>query len=83
MLGSCDGIDETIGGLRGLADIITDFVIQQMVVEGSNVMTWYDFHTSICEPMPTVNWSRVVDGRIAAIRAVFDPRPLLEAQTPR
>ena len=42
-------------------------------------MTWYEFHTTVCDPMPTVNCSHVENGRITAIRAVFDPRPLLAA----
>ena len=81
VLGACDGIDETIAGLQGMAGLIADFDIQRMVVEGQDVMTWYDFHTNVCEPMPTVNWSHVTEGKIGAIRAVFDPRPLLAAQS--
>jgi hypothetical protein len=80
VLGACDGIDETMAGLQGMAGLIADFDIQRMVVEGQDVMTWYDFHTNICDPMPTVNWSHVTEGKISAIRAVFDPRPLLEAR---
>lgn len=64
-----------------MAEIISDFVVQRMVVEGDHIMTWYDFHTTVCEPMPTVNWSHVVDGRISEVRAVFDPQPLLAAQS--
>ena len=79
MLGATDGIDDTIAGLQGMHRVVADFVVQRMVVEGDDVMTWYDFHSTVCDPMPTVNWSHVEDGLITAIRAVFDPRPLLEA----
>jgi hypothetical protein len=26
--------------------------------------------------MPTANWSHIEDGKIATIRATFDPRPI-------
>lgn len=79
VLGATDGIDDTLAGLRGMAAIVTDFQVQAMVVDGDDVMTWYDFHTTVTDPMPTVNWSHVQSGKITAIRAVFDPRPLLAA----
>jgi limonene-1,2-epoxide hydrolase len=79
VLGATDGIDDALAGLRGMAAIVMEFRVQAMVADGDDVMTWYDFHSSVAEPMPTVNWSHVRDGKIAAIRAVFDPRPLLAA----
>ena len=33
-------------------------------------------HTTSTEPLPTVNWSHIENGRIAQIRVTFDPRPL-------
>lgn len=81
VLGATDGIEATLAGLQGMAEILSDFVVHRMVIDGDDVMTWYDFHTTVCEPMPAVNWSHVQNGRIAAIRAVFDPRPLLAAPT--
>ena len=80
VLGATDGVDATLAGLRGMAEIVSDFVVQRMVVDGDDGMTWYDFHSTVCEPMPTVNWSHVRNGRIRAVRAVLDPRPLLTAQ---
>ena len=78
VLGATDGIDETIAGLQGMARMIRDIEVVRMVAEGDDVMTWYDLHTTVApDPVPTVNWSHVRDGKIAAIRAVFDPRPLL------
>jgi len=79
-LGTADGIDTCMEGLTRLATIITDIDIRGMVVEGSDVMTWYELHTSVAPPCPTVNWSHVDAGKIAAIRAVFDPRDLIAGQ---
>jgi len=77
VLGTAKGVEECMAGVIGLGKIMTDIVIHQMVVEGSDVMTWYDLCTVVAPPTPTVNWSRVEDGQITAIRAVFDPRELL------
>jgi hypothetical protein len=76
-MGSADGAEECMRGLRGMAGMITDVVIQKMWVDGPDVITWFDLHTSSVPPVPTVNWSHIEDGRIARIRVTFDPRPLL------
>jgi hypothetical protein len=77
-LGSTDGADDCLRGLQGMAERMDDIVIHT-VVAGSDVVTWYDLHMWDVEPVPTANWSHVEGGRIAAIRATFDPRPMLEA----
>jgi ketosteroid isomerase-like protein len=77
-MGTADGIDECIAGLRRMAEsIMTDLTLHARVVEGSDAMTWFDLHTATTPPIPTVNWSRVEDGLITRIRVTFDPRPLL------
>jgi SnoaL-like domain len=75
-LGSADGAEECIRGLTGLAQFITDIVIHKIFVDGPDVLTWYDLHTTVAPPSPTANWSTVENGRITTIRATFDPRPL-------
>ena len=65
-------------GLRGLRELITDIVVRHRWVDGPEVVTWFDLHTTASpEPSPTVNWSHVEGGRITAIRVTFDPRPLV------
>jgi limonene-1,2-epoxide hydrolase len=77
VLGVATGVEEVLAGLRGMAEnSMTDIDIQIMVADGADVLTWFDLHTRTTEPLPTVNWSHVVDGRIARIRVTFDPRPL-------
>ena len=77
-LGTADGADACLEGLRGMSRILSDIVIQRMVVEGDDVMTWFDLHSTVAPPCPTVNWSHVEDGRIAEIHMTFDPRELLK-----
>ena len=74
-LDTADGIDECMQGLQGMSQMITDVEIEQIWVDGPDVITWYELHTNVAEPAPTANWSRVEDGKITAIRATFDARP--------
>jgi len=37
-----------------------------MWVDGPDVVTWFDLHTSVADPIPTANWSHVEDGRSRA-----------------
>jgi ketosteroid isomerase-like protein len=83
VLGSCDGIDETVAGLQGMGALVDRFDVQKMIADDTDVITWYDFRTTTGLSMPTVNWSHLnADGRIDAIRVVFDPRELLASSQP-
>lgn len=75
-LGSADDAESCMRGLKGMSQILTDVVIHKMLVDGPDVLTWFDLHTSVAPPAPTANWSHVADGRITAIRVTFDARPL-------
>lgn len=75
-LASIDGADECVDGMRGLAKILTDIRVQKRFVDGPDVLTWFDLHTSVAPPAPTANWTHVEDGRITRIQVTFDPRPL-------
>lgn len=75
-LGTADGGDECLAGLKGMSRILTDIVVHKRWVDGPDVITWFDLHTSVAPPAPTANWSHVSAGRIAAIKVTFDARPL-------
>ena len=75
-MGTADGVDDCLKGLAAMAAMMTDLVIQKIFVDGDDVLTWYDIHTANTPPLPTANWSRVQNGKITRIRAVFDPRPI-------
>lgn len=79
VLGTANGAEECLAGLRGMAEsIMTDLTLHVRVVEGQDAVTWFDLHTATTPPIPTANWSHVENGLITRIRATFDPRPLLD-----
>jgi ketosteroid isomerase-like protein len=73
--GTADGVEECMRGLQGMAPMITRIHVRKIWVEGLDVITWYDLHTTAAQPAPTANWSHLENGRITAIRATFDARP--------
>jgi hypothetical protein len=80
-LGHAGNADECVAGLQRMSQIVTDIVIRKTFVDGQDVLTWYDLHTATTGPLPTVNWRHVENGKIAWIRATFDPRPLTASAT--
>lgn len=76
-LGHVEGGEENATALAGLLQIVTGVEVHRVLSDGPDVMTWYDLHTSVAAPAPTVNWSRVEDGRIVRMRVTFDPRGLV------
>jgi hypothetical protein len=76
-LGHANGADEIAEAIQRLFAITTDIVIQEMAVDGNNVVTWFDLHTSVAPPTPVANWSQVENGKIARVRATFDPRAII------
>ena len=75
-LGTADGAAEMRAGLERLAEITTDIVVVKRWVDGPDVLTWFELHTSVADPVPVVNWTHVEDGRITRVRVTFDPRSL-------
>jgi ketosteroid isomerase-like protein len=76
-LGTAGNGDEMATAIQGLFAITTDVVVQVMAADGGDVVTWFDLHTTVAPPTPVANWSQVRDGKIARIRATFDPRALI------
>lgn len=76
-MGQAHGADECVDGMRGLASITTDVVVQKMIGDESDVVTWFELHTAGASPCTVANWTHVEDGKITKIRVTFDPRPLL------
>jgi SnoaL-like domain len=75
-LGTADDAETCIQGMKTMAQIITDIVIHKTFVDGSDVLTWFDLHTTVAAPCPTANWSQVQNGKITAVRVTFDARLL-------
>lgn len=74
-LASLDDADSCLEGLKGMSQILTDIEVHKVFVDGDDVLTWFDLHTSVADPAPTANWMHVADGRITAIQVTFDARP--------
>lgn len=70
------GDDCTTAMEKGLGPITEDLAVLHRFVDGADVLTWFELHTSGADPIPVANWSHVEDGRITQIRVTFDPRPL-------
>ncbi|MBV9796003.1 MAG: nuclear transport factor 2 family protein [Actinobacteria bacterium] len=75
-LGTADSGDECLAGLRGMAEMLTRVNVLKMWVNGPDVLTWFDLHTTRAAPAPTANWMHVEDGKITRIRVTFDPREI-------
>lgn len=76
-LGKAADAEECIAGLQGMSKMMTDIVVHTRLVEGDDVVTVFELHTDQAPPCLTANWSHVENGKIAGIRVMFDPRPLL------
>jgi hypothetical protein len=60
--------------------ITTDIVIQKMLADEEDVLTWFELHTSVAPPTAVANWSRIQNGKIVRVRATFDSRPIIAAR---
>lgn len=81
-LGRADSADSCRQGIEALSRIVTDVVVQKRFVDGPDVLTWFDLHTTVALPAPVANWSHVEGGRITRIRVTFDARPLAPPDGP-
>lgn len=71
-----DDAETCVQGLQGMSQIVTDIVLHKTFVDGPEVLTWFDPHTTVAPTAPTANWSHVKNGRITKIRVTFDARRL-------
>lgn len=76
-MGQVSGVADCIRGLTGVRGMVDDIAVVRRWVDGADAITWFELRRDGHDPIPTVNWSHVEDGRITRIRVTFDPRPLL------
>ena len=67
--------DSYLSSLRQLSQIVTGVDKEKVFVDGDDVCVFYDLHTAPVPSARTAEWYRVRDGRIAAVKVVFDARP--------
>ena len=70
------GAEDYIKGIQGLSQVISEIVIQKIFVDGQDVLTWYEMHTTVASPVAVANWLRVEEGKITSVRVAFDAREL-------
>jgi ketosteroid isomerase-like protein len=68
--------DDCVKGLEGMTKIMQKVDVKKTFVDGDDVITWFELHTSVADPVPTANWSHVEGGKITAIKVAFDARDL-------
>jgi ketosteroid isomerase-like protein len=76
-LGTREGADAYLEGLKGLARVIKSAPQHRVIAEGKDVCIHYDMVTIDGTVIPIVGWYQVRNGKIPSVRAFFDPRPLL------
>jgi ketosteroid isomerase-like protein len=63
-----------------MAELVTAAEQQEVIADGGDVVLVYELITH--DPparIPTAGIYRIRDGKVASVRAFFDPRPLTEA----
>ena len=75
-LGHREGAEDYIEGIKGLSRIKSDIVIRKTFVDGTDVLTWYELHTTVAPPVPVANWLHVEGGKITSLQVAFDAREL-------
>ena len=75
-LGQVEGAQDYMEGIKGMSRTKSDLVIRKTFVDGPDVLTWYELHTTVAPPVPVANWLHIEDGKITSLRVVFDARGL-------
>ena len=75
-LAQLEGAQDYMEGIKGMSRIKSDIVIRKTFVDGPDVLTWHDLHTTVAPPVPVANWLHIEDGRITSLRVAFDAREL-------
>ena len=69
-LATLEGAEDYMAGIRGMSRIKTDIIIHKVFVDGPDVLTWFDLHTSVASPVPVANWLHVEGGEITDLQNV-------------
>jgi hypothetical protein len=51
-LAQLEGAQDYMEGIKGMSRIKSDIVIRKTFVDGPDVLTWYDLHTTVASPVP-------------------------------
>jgi hypothetical protein len=75
-LAQLEGAQDYMEGIKGMSRITSDIVIRKTFVDGPDVLTWYELHTTVASPVAVANWLHIEDGKITSLRVAFDAREL-------
>ena len=75
-LATLEEAEDYMEGIRGLSRVVSEIVIRKVFVDGRDVLTWYEMHTTVASPVAVANWVHVEGGKITALRVAFDAREL-------
>ena len=75
-LAQLQGAQDYMEGIKGMSRITSDIVIRKTFVDGPDVLTWYELHTTVASPIAVANWLHIEDGKITSLRVAFDAREL-------
>ena len=75
-LAKLEGAQDYMEGIKGMSRIKSDIVIHKTFVDGPDVLTWYELHTTVAPPVPVANWLHIEDGKITSLQVAFDAREL-------
>jgi ketosteroid isomerase-like protein len=76
-LGATVGADEYIEGIKGMVKIVVRVELWHVFGEGEDVCVIYNLLTTQSHArIPAVGWYTIRDGKVLAVRAFFDARPL-------
>ncbi|GAB4024197.1 nuclear transport factor 2 family protein [Spirosoma koreense] len=77
VLGSRDGADAYFGDMKKMK---LKYAVRKVIAEGDDVCLFYDLSMSGVTFFGC-GWYRVESGKVASLRVIFDPRPVLEASS--
>ena len=75
-LAQLQGAQDYMEGIKGMSRITSEIVIRKTFVDGPDVLTWYDLHTTVAPPVPVANWLHIEEGKITSLQVAFDAREL-------
>ena len=70
-LARLSGVADYMEGIKGMSRIKSDLVVQKVFVDGPDVLTWFDLHTTVASPCPspTGSTSRTARSRLCGWRS--------------
>lgn len=76
-LAQTQGVEDFLTGLRRLGKVLTRIEVKARFANETDVLTWFDLHSTVAAPAPTAKWTHIENGKIIRIQVAFDPRDVI------